>query len=76
MEADELIVALHERYLKIPFIIITGKGDEQLALAMMKKGALDYITKESGFLDIFGMGIQQLWVLSLMLLNFINLNPK
>jgi PAS domain S-box-containing protein len=34
----------------VPFIIITGQGDERMAVAMMKRGALDYLVKDVDFL--------------------------
>jgi signal transduction histidine kinase len=34
-----------------PFIIITGKGDEATAIASLKLGAADYVTKREGYLD-------------------------
>ncbi len=52
MDASQLINKVLEINPKIPFIITTGRGDEQLAVEMMKKGALDYITKDTGFLNI------------------------
>ncbi len=52
MEADELISTLKSRNIYLPFIVTTGRGDEKLAVEMMKNGALDYISKESGFLDL------------------------
>ena len=35
-----------------PFIIITGQGDERVAVAMMKSGALDYLVKGADFLEL------------------------
>jgi PAS domain S-box-containing protein len=35
----------------VPFIIITGQGDERVAVAMMKRGALDYLVKDVDFLQ-------------------------
>ncbi len=35
----------------LPFIIITGQGDERTAVEMMKRGALDYIVKTANFLE-------------------------
>jgi len=52
MDAKELIENLTETGILIPFIVTTGRGDEKLAVEMMKNGALDYISKESGFLDL------------------------
>ena len=34
-----------------PFIIITGQGDERVAVEMMKRGALDYLIKDVEFLE-------------------------
>jgi len=48
--ADELISTLDERGVKVPFIIVTGQGDERVAVEMMKRGARDYIVKDSHFL--------------------------
>lgn len=33
-----------------PFVITTGRGDERVAVAMMKLGARDYLVKDGGFL--------------------------
>ncbi|MGA3178875.1 MAG: response regulator [Verrucomicrobiota bacterium] len=33
------------------FLIITGQGDERMAVEMMKSGALDYVVKGKDFLD-------------------------
>ena len=33
------------------FIVTTGAGDERVAVAMMKRGALDYLVKDGMFLD-------------------------
>jgi PAS domain S-box-containing protein len=34
-----------------PFLIITGQGDERVAVEMMKSGARDYLVKSAGFLE-------------------------
>ncbi len=36
----------------VPFIIMTGHGDEKVAVEMMKLGVRDYLTKEANFLDL------------------------
>ena len=36
----------------IPFVVITGQGDERVAVEMMKRGAIDYIVKDAAFLDL------------------------
>ncbi len=51
MSGQELIALLKERGRACPFIIMTGQGDEQLAVRMMKLGAFDYLVKNSELLD-------------------------
>ncbi|MCP4711808.1 MAG: PAS domain S-box protein [Planctomycetes bacterium] len=36
----------------VPFVLITGQGDEKLAVDIMKGGARDYIIKDGAFLDL------------------------
>src|SRR6266511_3160553 len=43
IEGKELIAKLGEARKLVPFIIITGQGDERVAVEMMKSGALDYL---------------------------------
>ncbi len=52
MSARRIVEAVEERKLEIPFIVMTGHGDEKLAVEMMKTGAKDYIVKEGGFLEL------------------------
>lgn len=48
--------ALIDRLMKdnrpLPFVVITGQGDEKVAVEMMRKGALDYVRKDTGLLDL------------------------
>jgi PAS domain S-box-containing protein len=37
-------------YSDIPVILVTGKGDEEIAVNALKSGAFDYITKSQGYL--------------------------
>ena len=41
----------HRRLALPPFVMITGKGDEAAALASLKLGAADYISKREGYLE-------------------------
>jgi PAS domain S-box-containing protein len=47
----ELVDHLTSSGRSVPFIIITGQGDERVAVAMMKRGALDYLVKDGDFLQ-------------------------
>ena len=51
MEASELVTRLTAANRCPPFIIITGQGDERVAVEMMKRGARDYLVKDANFLQ-------------------------
>ncbi|MBI5772383.1 MAG: response regulator [Verrucomicrobia bacterium] len=51
IEGKELINHLATLNRSIPFIIITGQGDERVAADMMKRGALDYLVKDVRFIE-------------------------
>lgn len=36
---------------RLPFVVITGQGDERVAVEVMKLGALDYLVKDERFLE-------------------------
>ena len=52
MTGQELVAHLQTGGRKIPFIIITGHGDERIAVEMMKLGAIDYLVKDETFLEL------------------------
>ena len=52
IEARELIDRLRQLPLMPPFVVITGQGDERVAVEMMKCGALDYLVKDAQFLEL------------------------
>ncbi len=51
MTGREVIGALAERRLPVPFMVMTGQGDERLAVEMMKLGAADYLVKDTELLS-------------------------
>lgn len=51
MTAAGLIATLRQKGFEFPFIIITGQGDERIAVEMMKQGATDYLIKDGTLLD-------------------------
>jgi PAS domain S-box-containing protein len=53
MTGKQVIETLAKQQLSIPFIVITGHGDEKVAVEMMKLGARDYLVKDASFLDLF-----------------------
>ena len=51
-EALELIPKIKEKHPDISFMVLTGKGDEKIAVEMLKMGAYDYIVKEGNFIKL------------------------
>lgn len=51
MTGRDVINRMHSKNVKVPFIVMTGQGDEKLAVEMMKLGAEDYLVKDTDFLD-------------------------
>ena len=51
MQGQQLVERLNTLGRGIPFIIITGQGDERVAVEMMKRGALDYLVKDVHFIE-------------------------
>jgi signal transduction histidine kinase len=48
----EFVREARQRRLQLPaFIMITGRGDEAAAVASLKLGAADYVSKREGYLD-------------------------
>ena len=47
-----LLKRLRREDMSIPFVVVTGQGDEKVAVEMMKFGALDYVMKATGLLDL------------------------
>lgn len=46
----EVLTKLREREIHTPVIILTGHGDERIAVEAMKSGAADYIIKDESYL--------------------------
>lgn len=59
IQGEELIKQLRSENRDLPFVIITGHGDERTAVEMMKLGALDYLVKDNSFLDLLPSVIHQ-----------------
>lgn len=49
MNGLEILKNIKGHYPEMPVIIVTGQGDEQLAVQALKHGATDYIIKERGY---------------------------
>jgi PAS domain S-box-containing protein len=52
VNGKQVLAALAEGGYRTPFIVMTGRGDERVAVDMMKLGARDYLIKSGDFLDM------------------------
>lgn len=59
MTGDEFLAALDAAKGSLPFIVITGQGDERVAVQAMKQGALDYVVKDAGFLELIPLVVRR-----------------
>lgn len=44
----EVMRIMEERNIRLPIVMLTGSGDELVAVEAMKRGAADYVVKDSG----------------------------
>src|SRR5437868_3569772 len=47
-----LVADLQRGRAAVPFIVVTGQGDEKVAVEVMKQGALDYVMKDMAMLEL------------------------
>lgn len=60
MNGKDFIKELNNSEIKYPpFIVSTGQGDERIAVNMMQLGAMDYVIKDSNFLDLLPEAIKK-----------------
>lgn len=52
VDAPDLLEKLQRAETRVPFIVVTGQGDERVAVEVMKRGALDYVMKDTAMLDL------------------------
>lgn len=50
MDALEFLHEARQRGIDLPFVVITGKGDETTAVALLRLGAMDYLVKRDNYL--------------------------
>jgi signal transduction histidine kinase len=48
----DLVATLQRARTPVPFVVVTGQGDEKVAVEVMKQGALDYVMKDTALLDL------------------------
>ena len=54
-----LVAELQRDRSPVPFIVVTGQGDERVAVEIMKQGALDYVMKDTALLDLLPTIVQR-----------------
>lgn len=59
MNGIEFLEALHQQNKYIPIIMITGQGDENIAVKAMKLGAWDYLVKSADFFTLLPSTIEK-----------------
>jgi PAS domain S-box-containing protein len=52
LPAPQLVERLRQEGRDFPFIVVTGHGDERTAADVMRQGALDYVMKDAGMLEL------------------------
>ncbi len=60
MTGKQLIETLASQDRETPFIIMTGHGDERVAVDMMKHKARDYLIKDMNFIDLVPASVSQI----------------
>jgi len=51
-QGPDLVATIQRDLTRVPFIVVTGQGDEKVAVDVMKRGARDYVMKDTGLLDL------------------------
>jgi len=60
IDARKIIKKLQKKSTNpLPFVIMTGNGDERIAVEMMKLGAMDYLIKDASFIDLLPSIVRQ-----------------
>lgn len=62
MNGKELITNLVQEGFSIPFVIMTGHGDERIAVEMMKLGARDYLVKDHALIEVLPQIMEQVFI--------------
>ena len=52
LDGPSLLGKLQSGTTRVPFVVVTGQGNEKAAVEVMKRGALDYVMKDTGLLDL------------------------
>jgi signal transduction histidine kinase/DNA-binding response OmpR family regulator len=53
MNGLEVLAEMRRRGVQVPVVMVTGQGDERVAVEAMEAGAVDYLVKSTGYLTTF-----------------------
>lgn len=56
-----MVERLRREGLRAPFVVVTGQGDQKVAVEMMRQGALDYVMKDTTILDLLPGVVKRAW---------------
>lgn len=59
VDGQNVLHQLQQAERQVPFIVITGQNDQRVAVDMMRQGALDYLVKDTHFLDFLPTIVQR-----------------
>jgi len=59
LEGPVLVKKLRGAAATVPFVVVTGQGNEKAAVDVMKQGALDYVMKDTGLLALLPTVVRQ-----------------
>jgi len=60
MNGFEVVEKVNELGHHIPFVVVTRRGDEHIAVEMMKRGARDYLVKDISLSDLLPSAVRQI----------------
>jgi two-component system cell cycle sensor histidine kinase/response regulator CckA len=60
MDGKQFLAELSARGVPVPFLVVTGHGDERIAVELMKLGAKDYLVKDARFLDLLPAAVSRI----------------
>lgn len=59
MNGLDVIKELHKMKYYVPFMVMTGQGNEKIAVEMMKLGAADYLVKDDIFIALIPSAVEK-----------------
>lgn len=60
IDGVETLISIHQRRPDLPIIMVSGAGSERAAIAAFHAGAVDYVPKEPGFVDVVARLVHQI----------------